>query len=84
MTNITDGELVGHRLKIDLQLCELDHLKDVNTDLLAATTALCDELDPWLTTADAGLPAVIKTLGDSAALHTAQRKARAAIDRATQ
>ena len=47
--------------------------------LKAALEILTRELAPWLTTADAGLPAVVKTLGDCASLHNAQRKARAAL-----
>ena len=50
--------------------------------LVVALEILINELEPWLTEADAGLPAVIKTLGDCANLHTAQRKARAVLDEA--
>ncbi len=57
-------------------------LKAANADLLAALKGLSGNLDGWLTTADAGLPAVVKTIGDCANLHTAQRGARAAIARA--
>ncbi len=66
---------------------------EANTDLVAAapeTAAerdrlakalenLVNKLEPWLTEADAGLPAVIKTLGGCANLHTAQRKATAVL-----
>ena len=48
-------------------------------ELVKALETLSNELAPWLTTADAGLPAVVKTLGDSAALHTARRKASALL-----
>jgi hypothetical protein len=51
-------------------------------DLLAALEHLTETLAPWLVTADAGLPAVPKTIGDCADLHTAQRDACAAIKRA--
>ena len=51
--------------------------------LLEALETLSGALAPWLTTADAGLPAVVKTLGNCADLHAAQRKALAAI-RATK
>ena len=53
----------------------------VTATLLEALEALTSELGPWLTTTG-GLPAVIKTLGDCADLHTAQRKAYAAIAKA--
>ena len=48
-------------------------------ELVTALKTLSNELAPWLTTADAGLPAVVKTLGDSATLHTAQRTATALL-----
>lgn len=51
-------------------------------DLYEALRTLIDTLAPWLTTADAGLPAVVRTIGDCADLHNAQRAARAALARA--
>ncbi len=47
--------------------------------LIAALERLTEKLAGWLTTADAGLPAVVKTIGDCSDLHTAQRKALAAL-----
>ena len=48
-------------------------------ELVETLETLSNELAPWLTTADAGLPAVIKTLGESAELHFFQRKASALL-----
>lgn len=58
---------------------ERDRLKAANVELAKTLEGLSSELAGWLTTADAGLPAVIKTLGDCADLHMAHRKALAAL-----
>ena len=68
----------GEKRCIEL-LEERDRLKAANAELLGVLAGLSSELARWLTTADAGLPAVIKTLGDCADLHTAQRKARVVL-----
>lgn len=51
--------------------------------LRAVLKGLSSELAPWLVDCN-GLPGVIKTLGESTALHTAQRKALAVIAKAKE
>jgi hypothetical protein len=45
------------------------------TRLEAALRRLHDAVKPWLATADAGLPAVARNIGEAANLHNAQRAA---------
>ena len=55
----------------DAYECEIARLR-------TALETLSNELAPWLVDCN-GLPGVIKTLGESTAIHTAQRKALAAL-----
>lgn len=69
----------GFARKVQDTAAERDRLLIDNAALVKALEGLSNKLARWLTTADAGLPAVIKTIGDCADLHTAHSKARAAL-----
>ncbi len=60
---------------IEVMRKERDDANLDSADLRAALRDLTTSLGPFLCTADAGLPAVVRTLGQSADLHSAYRRA---------